>query len=144
MPNNVGFTGTRQGMTPYQMNSLEACLQFAFDGPGSEFHHGLCIGADDEAAQIAYAVGYKIIAHPGIVHPSKSGSFAHNDQVLERKLPLIRNHDIVDAVNELYAAPKESREVLRSGTWATIRYARKRGIYIAVLDPACIRDYNGA
>lgn len=35
-----------------------------------------------------------------------------------------RNHDIVDATEWLIATPKKFEEI-RSGTWATVRYAKK-------------------
>lgn len=38
---------------------------------------------------------------------------------------LDRNHYMVDRCNLLIACP-EGIEALRSGTWATVRYARKR------------------
>lgn len=40
---------------------------------------------------------------------------------------LWRNHQIVDATSALIAAPFGFEEELRSGTWATVRYARKLG-----------------
>jgi hypothetical protein len=36
-----------------------------------------------------------------------------------------RNRKIVDVVEVLLAVPFEDAEVLRSGTWATVRYARR-------------------
>ena len=40
--------------------------------------------------------------------------------------PIRRNHRIVDCCSLLVAAPGTSHEIVRgSGTWATIRYARK-------------------
>lgn len=51
------------------------------------------------------------------------------------KPPLVRNHDIVDSTELLIACPKEQVEVLRSGTWATIRYARKKEITVWLIDP---------
>jgi len=47
--------------------------------------------------------------------------------VLPSEEYLVRNHDIVDAVDKMYAFPKEIEEQWRgSGTWATIRYAKKK------------------
>lgn len=126
----VGFTGTRHGMTEIQHDAIRACLAFAFM-PGAEFHHGDCGGADEQAAYAALSLGYKVIAHPG---PYGKGC-KWNDVVLPRKPFLDRNQDIVDAVNELYAAPAEAAEQVRSGTWATIRRARKRGIFAYIVAP---------
>lgn len=51
------------------------------------------------------------------------------------KPPLKRNYDIVDACDILLAAPRTLTEELRSGTWATIRYARKTGKKYLILAP---------
>ena len=39
------------------------------------------------------------------------------------------------ATDTLVAAPKEDEEVVRSGTWATVRYARKAGRVVLVVRP---------
>jgi len=51
------------------------------------------------------------------------------------KEPLARNRDIVNMSDILIAAPGEKAEVLRSGTWATIRYARKMSRKLLVIYP---------
>jgi predicted Rossmann fold nucleotide-binding protein DprA/Smf involved in DNA uptake len=59
---------------------------------------------------MAAQLGYRVIAYP-----------ATKGHELER------NHLIVAACDVLNAAPLQDEEILRSGTWATIRYARKAG-----------------
>ena len=39
--------------------------------------------------------------------------------------PLVRNRNIVRAVDIMIAAPATDKEELRSGTWATVRYCRQ-------------------
>lgn len=39
---------------------------------------------------------------------------------------IVRDHAIVDEVQFLIGCPRKDIEELRSGTWATIRYARKQ------------------
>ncbi len=46
---------------------------------------------------------------------------------------LDRNRDIVAAVSILIAAPETDIEEQRSGTWATVRYARKKGIPVVIV-----------
>lgn len=47
--------------------------------------------------------------------------------------PLERNHVILDHTDYLLAFPKTRKEVLRSGTWATIRYAKKRDLPLKIV-----------
>ena len=49
--------------------------------------------------------------------------------------PLVRNHKIVGAVHLLIATPKTDKEELRSGTWATIRYAKKVRLSTCIVYP---------
>ncbi len=49
--------------------------------------------------------------------------------------PLVRNNKIVGSTNLLVVCPKEDRMVIRSGTWATYRYAKGLGQNIALILP---------
>lgn len=119
----VGFTGTQAGMTEYQKDAVLALLR-DLDGDLFEFHHGDCVGADAQAAQIAKTLGFKIVAHPPLNNYKRA--FFKSDETLPAKAYLDRNHDIVDAAEIMLATPKEFDEQLRSGTWATIRYSKKK------------------
>jgi len=119
---SLGFTGTQVGLTPKQRKTLEFILR-KFVGVESKLRHGDCIGADDEANALARNLNFKTIAHPPI--SSKKRAFCEVDKSLPEKDYLDRNHDIVNCSKLLIACPRESHENLRSGTWATIRYARK-------------------
>jgi hypothetical protein len=124
----VGFTGTQRGMTGNQSVSVMNLLRMF---GGTEFHHGGCVGADVQAAELARLAGYRTIRHPGDTPSKQDHRFLDDDYRMV--LPnLARNHIIVDEVNLMIAAPGEMDEVLRSGTWATIRYSRKlqREIYL--------------
>lgn len=122
----VGFTGTHHGMTPGQLARLrDYILQLAPD----VFHHGMCIGADAEAHNLVRELfpHCQIIGHAGVnsngVCPTRAE--VHCDLVLEPRPYLIRDKHIVNAVRCMLAAPATRDEMLRSGTWATVRYARK-------------------
>lgn len=117
-----GFTGTEVGMSNRQIAGLRAHLMAA--EPNSEFHHGDCIGADEEAHAIARELGFLIVVHPPL-NASKRAFCTRAYQVLKPKPYLDRNRDVVDACAVLIAAPWSDEEELRSGTWATVRYARK-------------------
>ena len=116
----IGFTGTQQGMTDIQKLRLRTILQAS---QGTEFHHGDCMGADAEAHDIALELGLIPVIHPP-KNPSKR-AFKPATTILPPKEYLDRNHNIVDGTQLLVACPKETEEQLRSGTWATIRYAKK-------------------
>lgn len=121
----VGFTGTQRGMTPGQRDRFRATLLELVDAPGPhEFHHGDCIGADAQGAEIARELGFKLVAHPPTNDYKRA--FVKSDASWTPKPYLARNHEIVDAVELMIATPGEHTEQLRSGTWATIRYARRQ------------------
>jgi len=126
----IGFTGTQIGMTNIQKDMLRAFLDMGCD----EFHHGCCIGADSEAHQIAKEMGFRIVLHPPI-NQSKQDLTLVGDETRTPKDYLDRNHDIVDATDIMIACPKSNSEELRSGTWATVRYAVKTGRQICLLLP---------
>ena len=118
----IGFTGTQKGMSDLQIEEIFNILTFFKDG---EFHHGDCIGSDIQAALIAKELGYYVVSHPPIIM-SKRGYFDQNDKILKPLDYIKRNHVIVDCTDVLIAAPRTNIEEIRSGTWATIRYAEKK------------------
>ena len=125
---HIGFTGTREGMTEYQKDNLrgllEAAVTIAREDELVVFHHGDCKGADAEAHAIARALSIKIIIHP----PVKRIMRAYCEGAAEILPPedyLERDRCIVDSTIGVIAAPKSDKEELRSGTWYTVRYARK-------------------
>lgn len=126
----IGFTGTQKGMSVLQAAALIEFLGMGCD----EFHHGCCIGADSEAHKIAKEMGIRIVLHPPI-NQSKQDLTLVGDEVRSPKDYLVRNHDIVDETDAMIAFPKSNVEELRSGTWATIRYAAKIGRRIDVILP---------
>ena len=120
----IGFTGTKKGMQFDQWIVLEDFLKklqdtFAY----IEFHHGDCVGSDFQAHNIAKKLGLKIVIHPP--KNPKTRAFCKGDEVRPEKDYLVRDHDIVDECDKLIVVPKLRREELRSGTWATYRYAKK-------------------
>jgi predicted Rossmann fold nucleotide-binding protein DprA/Smf involved in DNA uptake len=135
----VGFTGTREDTTCEQHKALCGWLRDLRERVGSpaEFHHGCCIGADAEAvdAVLTHLPGARVIAHP----PTNLGWLSDSalDLSHERREAadyLVRNRDIVDACDVLLACPKGPEE-RRSGTWSTVRLARKLGRPVVVFWP---------
>ena len=126
--NSVGFTGTQKGMTRAQA----AVLSDLLSGRAAWLHHGDCIGADAQAHDIAKARGYLLACHPP-ANPSKRAYCKGFDRFYPEKDYIPRNHDIVDATDELIATPAQFQEELRSGTWATVRYARKQRKRVTII-----------
>jgi hypothetical protein len=100
--------------------------------PGERFHHGDCLGADKEAHDTARSCRLFIEAHPSTLVGLRA--FTDADVIHPEKPPLDRNRDIVDAVELLVAAPC-GPEMQRSGTWSTVRYARKQRRRVIVFWP---------
>lgn len=117
----VGFTGTQKGMTRAQGESF--CKIFKKLN-AIEFHHGDCIGADTHAHKIVDELfDAKIIIHPP-TNKSKRAFSESND--IRKPLPYLdRNKNIVDSSYVIIATPAQHDEIIRSGTWSTIRYAKK-------------------
>ena len=134
----VGFTGNRDGMTEDQKATVERLLSIR----PTELHHGDCIGCDADAHYIALQFKIPIIGHP----PDFPGQrmFLHYAEKREEKPYLERNHDIVDETDILIACPEQAEEIMRSGTWATVRYARKVGKAVLVIYPSGKMFYDKA
>ena len=126
----VGFTGTQRGLTDYQIKVLQGLLALL---AGVEFHHGDCIGADSKAHSLARAAGMVIVIHPP-KNPTKR-AWRRGDRETEAKDYLVRNRAIVDETDWLLACPGEGKEQLRSGTWSTVRWARRAGKRITIILP---------
>lgn len=135
----IAVTGTSRGLTQGQQEQARDFLRGVHHRGFKKLRHGDCIGADAQFARIAKEVGYYLIAHPG--HPkdpneTKYRAFTDfNDEVLDSKPFLERDHDMVDGSALLLAGPYQDYEVNRSGTWATVRYAQKEGVTVAFLYP---------
>lgn len=127
----VGFTGTRHGMTAAQSAAVQNLLAAIIWK--DRLHHGDCIGADAEAHNLAESAGFHTVSHPGDIPPLRAYKVA--TETREPKPCLVRNRDIVDETEILIAAPSTDAEVIKSGTWATVRYARKAGRKIYIVNP---------
>lgn len=132
------FTGTRSGMTPQQKQLLRDWLD-RHKSSISFAAHGCCTGSDIEFHKMVREVcgsGVYIAIYPST---SKTRAPIPEDAnfVAKPADPLVRNKDIVRAGHDvLVATPKTLYEVLRSGTWAAIRFARKMKVPIVILPPA--------
>lgn len=139
MPIKIGFTGSRTGITlGQQVTVLDILQHFFVPETNNEFHHGNCVGADEQALMMAEAVGWWTVAHPANGLDDLQISVFSSDEAWNYKHPLTRNKDIVEETEYLIACPKESTEpkpARGQGTWSTVRYARQRGKQLVIVWP---------
>jgi len=129
----IGFTGTQTGLTPMQFNLLVEVLGELHEV--TEAHHGDCIGADFEFATIVKCVAPDVVVHR---HPPTNKTKRANTRFDVDHPPkeyLVRNKEIVRAADFIIACPKGQHEEQRSGTWSTVRFARRCNMPIVILWP---------
>lgn len=141
-----GFTGSSEPSTDWQKKTLEALLQFYVGEKVAECHNGQCINADEDC----YNVIVRSIPHVRVVfHPPTNQSkmfkvkLRAHDQKRKPLDYLKRNLRIVAESDYLFAMPKSVNEELRSGTWATVRYARNANMPICLIFPNGSIRYEG-
>lgn len=131
----IGFTGTRDiskvslGRLAklenilydlYFDNNITCCVHGGAQGM-DEFFHDRVISWLDSKIVVVFAKG---------MERDLFGEY----ETLPSKPPLERNKDIVDMCDILIAVPIDPEvEEKRSGTWATIRYCRKKGKKIVII-----------
>lgn len=123
----LGITATRRGLTDPQRVAAFDLLVLRRELGAARLHHGACVGGDEQVAELAHELGYFLIAHPSDM-PGLTSDYALtlSHEVRPSRPPLDRNRDIVDETDHaLLAHPAGQVEVTRSGTWATVRYARR-------------------
>ena len=136
----ISFTGPREGMTDRQKEEVTRILllwpeERGFSAgfpPVKEAHHGDSVGADSEFHDICRKLRILPALHPSDI--PRYRAFRISSIVHDPKPPLLRNRDIVNSGMVLIAALR-SVETRRSGTWSTVRYARKRGRKIILVHP---------
>lgn len=136
----IGMTGNREGIST---DALVSLLEVLKSMEIQEIHHGDCIGADKIFHDVLYEMfldKLKIVIHP----PNNNAlrAYCKSNFILPPKPYLDRNKDIVDASDILIAFPSSRTEILRSGTWSTIRYARKINKKILIIYPDGQKNNN--
>lgn len=128
----IGMTGSRDGMTDEAKSWLNSYIKSTNNI--ENVHHGDCVGADTDFHNIALEHGLSIHIHP----PKYSSNREFNkdyDKIYGEKDYLKRNRDIVNDTDLLLGFPNGYTNVLRSGTWSTIRYAKKVGKHVIIVYP---------
>lgn len=126
----IGMTGNREGLTKEARSVLE---QLLVKLNPKEAHHGDCVGADAEFHELVVGK-MRVIIHPPD-NPSKRARCKGYTEIREEKSYLERNKAIVNESQILIGLPVNCIEYARSGTWSTIRYARKIGRPIIIILP---------
>lgn len=156
-----GFTGTRRGMTPAQR---QAALDYLMADWPAQIMHGGAEGADDEIDEIVAPIYWEKgtgagrllssifqVSMPIIVLPTDATrqamwnghstplgppkAFAAIRDVWGPSEPLARDRIIARRCTRLLACPGQAAEIVRSGTWATVRYARLAHKPITIIFP---------
>jgi hypothetical protein len=121
----LGVTGTRHDLTQAQYAHVASQVRHPVV---TEVHHGDCVGFDAVVHDLALRAHKRIVIHPPL-NP-KQRAFCSGPPERVTILPEadyhVRNHAIVDATEALLAGSATLEEVVRSGTWATVRYARRQ------------------
>ena len=142
---DIGFTGTQQDSTHAQSRTtFDWLVYLRKKHKKARARHGDCIGADATFYRQVRALGIPRIIHPCDIDAKRA--FVHRSDadwpgqvaktiILDALPPLDRNKNIVDQSGILLAHPKSDREEHRSGTWSTVRYARRIGRHIVIIWP---------
>ncbi len=134
----IGFTGTRNGMTKAQAERFGELI-VSLNGPefcrDAEFHHGDCVGADDEAATMAHESGlFEVVCHPPADEKLRAFN-PYSSSTLPAKTHFERNRAIVDASDWMIVCPYQMERLAHGGTWYTHWYAEKKGKPITIIWP---------
>lgn len=131
----IGFTGSRNGLNSEQKIQI---IELLNNYDNIIVSHGDCVGADDDFHKLCleYRENHhnkNLVIH--IYPPSNPTMRAFNqeDVIMDEKPYLERNKNIINNSNILIACPQDkNNEVLRSGTWSTIRQAKKKQMEIFI------------
>lgn len=132
MIDSVGFTGTQHGMTMPQRTVVGMLLD---EYQPKHVHHGDCIGADEQFHALCKKLEPRPILHGHIPDDMSKRAFCDFDIEYAPQAYLKRNKAIVIMSDILIAAPKQGVEVVRSGTWSTVRYADGRNLSVRIVLP---------
>jgi hypothetical protein len=135
----IGFSGTRQGMSGSQRETIAKMLislnPYGASTPRGKCRHGDCVGADTEFHVLAKSLGYEIEIHPPVETANRA--FCKGGKIHPVKRYHDRNKDIVDLSDRLLATPG----ILSRGTWNAIEYAKRQGKPVMIIYPDSRYEY---
>ncbi len=130
-PIKIGFTGNRYGLKQDQVEQIKLILD---KYNNIIVIHGDCVGSDTDFHNLCIKyretnLNKNINIHiyppnnPSLRAFNKGDLLMKEEPYLKRNLNIIKNSDI------LIACPiDKNKEILRSGTWSTIRQAKKKNL----------------
>jgi hypothetical protein len=131
MVSALGVTGRSRAMPDEQAFALARLL---IEAPEYELHHGDCVGADAAAHAVWRMLGRRVVVHPP--DGEKNRAWCEGDEAREPAPPLVRDEAIARESARLIACPEGAeRSYPRSGTWATVRRARRLGRPVTIVWP---------
>jgi hypothetical protein len=130
----ISVTATRIGLTTKQSKAAVMLLRKL---KPDILIHGAANGGDSELHDLAKLMGINVEVYPavGVASNVNNLHYVDGDVIHFPAAPLVRNKTMIDAASITLAFPGEMYEVLRSGTWASIRYARSKGTTLYIIYP---------
>lgn len=137
----VGFTGTR-GDLPYGQRLTLTQLLAEHFFTGRLFHSGDCVNGDEFAHHEATEIGYRTHVWPPLNRKFRAycnGDVMHRPMMYQnRNLAIVQHSDIL-----LACPPGTEADWPRSGTWMTVRIARRLGVPRIIINPDGTVDHDG-
>jgi hypothetical protein len=136
---HIGISGSRHGFATrsqeQRFKEFSSHFElFETDGGLPVLHHGDCTGIDEQVFYFLKGWGWRTVGHPPI--ESKHRAYLESDETKEPREYMTRNMQIVRDIDYLIAIPSgKEDERRRSGTWATVRMARRARRLIKVILP---------
>jgi hypothetical protein len=132
---HLGFTGSKDRITPIQVDVLYDLMVKLRNKGFLWMHNGDCITSDQTAGLLwsSHKIGGMLMLHPPS-NPSLRANLVA-DIVCEPRDYIHRDRHIVLCSELIIATPQTSYEEIRSGTWTTVRYARKQRRKIFIIKP---------
>lgn len=133
----IGFTGTQRTMTLAQHTLLVTELETLRAGGADLMVNGCCEGSDRIAWRIWRDLGGRFCLRPG-----DRGQFrwacdvARDEDMVHSPIGYMPRNDLIAEAPTVVATPREESEIDRSGTWATVRRARRHGSALAIILPS--------
>jgi hypothetical protein len=136
----MGFTGSSEVITDDQRQKL---LWVLWRMQPKTVVHGDCVVADETFHRLARAILPGVFVHSRPCTLASKRAWCIADLLEEPKAPLDRNRDIAEECSYLVATPQQPEMIVRSGTWATVRYALEAGKPVLVIRPDGQFDFKG-